>query len=159
MKTLKFLVVFVCTLVSFSAFAASDSSKYVTYEGKTFEIAVFNQEDAERIIGSAKAVYAFQVADCDLTVGPRGNSSDHCESFKNAETGEYAVEVWYKKDGKYIYSYVIFSLKGARIENTLPNGFEFCEYSEFSIVGYGQKAGWCPANLNGVHNSMIVYIK
>ncbi|MBE6453508.1 MAG: hypothetical protein E7017_01305 [Alphaproteobacteria bacterium] len=147
----------------FAAMAVDSSAvvngKYVTYAGDVFEISVFNQEDAEKIITNARAVYAFQVADCNLSVGPRGNTSDHNECFKNSKTGEYAVESWYKKDGKYIYSYIIFSLNGARVENTLPEGFEMADYEEIYLVGYGQKAGWSTANLNGVHNSIVVFIK
>ncbi len=144
--------------------ATADSSavvyfKYVAYKGDTFEISVFNQEDAEKIVANARAVYAFKVADCNLTVGPNGNTSDHNECFKNSKTGEYAVESWYKKDGKYITSYIIFSLNGARVENTLPEGFEIADYEEIYLVGYGQKAGWSTAKLNGVHNSIVVFIK
>lgn len=162
-KMMVILSVVFFTVSNLFAATAVDSAivkgKYVTYNGNVFEISVFNQDVAEEVIAGAKAVYAFQVADCTLSVGPNGNTSDHNDCFYNSETGEYAVESCYKKDGKYIRNYVIFSLNGARMENSLPEGFKMADYDDISFVGYGKNAGWSSADLNGVHNSIVVFIK
>ena len=147
-KTILMSVIFALCAVS-NLFASSSpdvEGKYVTHNGNRFEISVDDMANAKKIIKSARAVYAFKVADCTLSVGPFGNTSDHCAGFKNAQTGEYAIEIWYKKDvedgvKEYVTFYIIFSLKGARIETTLPEGFDFCDYEEMYFVGYGEKAG------------------
>lgn len=165
-KTILMSVMFALCAVS-NLFASSSpdvEGKYVTHNGNKFEISVYDMSNAEEIIGSAEAVYAFKVADCTLSVGPFGNTSDHCRGFKNAQTGEYAIEIGYKKDveegvKEYVTFYIIFSLEGARIETTLPEGFGSCNYEEMHFVGYGQKAGWCPAKFNGELNSVVVFVK
>ena len=89
-----------------------------------------------------------------------GNSSDFSDTFINSATEEFAVEVWVDdKDLNYKqHCFVIFGLNGARIEKTLPKGFEY-NTTEVGYAGEGSKAGYCCADNNKLHNSFIVYVK
>ena len=161
MKRIIFLLVGVISVSNLLA-ATVDSSavvdgKYVTYKGNVYEINCSEEQSKEEsIVAAAKAVYAFQVAEVALTTG---NSSDHSECFYNEHSDEYAVQTQYTYQGKVHTNYVVFSLKGAQLVKELPAGFGFANYEDIDFIGFGKKAGWVMAKLNGCHNSMVVFIK
>lgn len=152
-----------CVCFSLStAWAEND----VKYKRRTYEIAVFNQETAEKEISEARYVYAFKLANQELNLG---NSCDNNECFFNPNTGEYAISNYIQKKGKTKYYAIIFSEERAKlirfklsendnILNHLP-GFEYADINEVGFVGYCSKAGYANAKRKDKHNSMIVFIK
>ena len=155
MKKLIFTIVCALFVVS-NLFATSSSDKFVSYNGQNFEISVFNQKEAEKEIAEARKVYAFCVSPVSLNIR---NSSEDFMCYFNSATQEYAVEIRVKIEEKVKVDYIIFSERGAKMVETLPSGFDFADVNEVGFVGYATKAGYCNAALNGVHNSLIVYIK
>jgi hypothetical protein len=144
---------------------AANDGKTVRYNGKTFEISVFNQEIAETEISNAKHVYAFEIADFNLNMG---NTDENLSCMYNNTTQEYAVTTYVKDDEKGTkWLAIIFSPNGAKMieydpttKDHLPgfNNVDICT-KEMGLVGYCNKAGYVHAICNGKLNSVIVFIK
>ena len=130
----------------------------VVCQGKMFFISVFNQETAENEINNAKAVYAFQIVDFNLN---QGNTGEEHIGLYNPRTSEYAVTNYVKYDDKIIRYAIIFSENGAKLIKDVKfshlEGFQ--SSNKIGYTGYCAAAGYASANLNGVHNSVIVYIR
>lgn len=165
---LAMLFVTIATSGYASAFSASNADKHdgqtntsasnvVKYKGKTFTISTLNENEAIKEISNARKVYAFVVSKVAMNTG---NSCDFNNTFFNPDTNEYAVEVWVNDENKKYTKncFVIFSLKGAKIKKTLPDGFEY-NSTDVAYVGDNTKAGYCYADYKGRHNSYIVYVK
>lgn len=153
-----------CVIFMVSNACAANDSKTIVYNGKSFEIEVFNQDVAEKEIASAKHVYAFQIAEFGLN---QGNSDDNWDCLYNKETKEYAFTNYVKSKNKVTWIAIILSPNGARMIEFNPStkdhltGFDFVDpcTNEMGFVGYCTHVGYANASHNGVHNSVIVYIK
>ena len=160
----KIFIFVVSVIISVSNLHAANDGKNVRYNGKTFEIEVFNQDVAEKEIASAKHVYAFQIAEFGLN---QGNSDDNWDCLFNSATGEYAFTNYVKSEDKVTWIAIILSPNGARMIEFNPStkdhltGFDFVDpcTNEMGFVGYCTHVGYANASHNGVHNSVIVYIK
>ena len=153
----------VMCLIIFAASNTYAANKEIIYAGKAYKINVFNQDVAEKEIGAAKCVYAFELAEFNLN---SGNTAESLECLYNTNTEEYAITT-YIKDQKGIIEWkaIIFSSKGAKMIKFDPKtkeqlaGFEYADPTEVGFVGYSSKAGYANANHNDKHNSLIVFIK
>ncbi len=156
-----FTLVCVCFAISTAVCAVNDG-KNIPYNGETFTVSVFNQDVAEKEIASAKHVYCFKLADFELNIG---NTADNWDCMINPHTKEYAITNYIRTEGKTLWYAIIFSETGARMIEFNPStkdhlpGFEYADPSEVGFVGCCSKAGYANADLNGVHNSIVVFIK
>lgn len=154
------LVLFCAMLcASVNCFASSHSDETdvrVKYNGEYFTISTYNENEAVKEIANARKVYAFVVSEVTMDTG---NSIDFNETYINTATKEYAVEVWVNAKNYKQHCYVVWSLNGAQIVKSLPEGFE----ANLTEVGYAGSdtthAAYCMADNRGLHNSYIVYVK
>ena len=156
MKKIAFFLIFALSLCVNCFASNSDDGTHVTYNNKTFTISTYNENEAIREIANARKVYAFVISEIGLNTG---NAPDFARTFINTATKEYAVEVWVNAKNYKQHSYVVWSLDGAQIVKSLPEGFE----SNLTEVGYAgsgtTQAAYCLADNNGIRNSYIIYVK
>ncbi len=144
---------FLAVMAGVSFTAVSQNYSFI-YEGKTYvyDKSSLKKETAEEL-KTAKAVYALQISEEGFT-----NVNSGFETHKNKKCDEYAIECFYRtKDGGAVRKYIIFTSNGYTVETTLPEDFE--PTYDLCWSGYGEKAGFTTADLNGVQNSVIFYIR
>lgn len=148
-----FSLIVAIAAINVNAQSAQVKDELVTYNGEEFTISVFNQEEAEKIIRNAAAVYAVQISDKPLSTAENG---DTFTAYKKGNR-KYAIKVPFIMNGKKSYKYIIFNKKWIKIKDRLPEGYNVTS-DRNGFVGYGKYAGYAFADLNGCHNSVIVYV-